>query len=359
LAQDLAGTWQGTIKPPKGKELRAVYKVANAEKGGQTAVMYSIDQGGQPIPVGAVTRQGANVKFDMPQLKGGFEGKFTADGNSIEGTWKQGKGSTSLNLVRATPETAWAIPEPPPPPKPMIAEDPSFEVATIKPSEPGRPGKAFTVRGRQVLTINTTLNDLMVFAYGIHSRQIEGGPGWVSTDKYDITAQPDAEGAPNGVQLRTMMQKLMAERFELSFHREQKELSVYAIRRGDGEPKLTKNESGNPLPGLFFQGLGNLPARNATMSDFAGVMQGAVLDRPVVDQTGIEGRYDFVIRRTPDEFQFAALGGVPSNAKQNKGGETFPDLFTAMREQLNLKLESTRAPAEVFVIDKVERPSEN
>jgi uncharacterized protein (TIGR03435 family) len=93
------------------------------------------------------------------------------------------------------------------------------------------------------------------------------------------------------------------------------------------------------------------------MADFAGVMQGAVLDRPVVDQTGLTGRWDFTLKWTPDEFQFGGLGvrvPTPTNA-----ADAPPDLFTAVQEQLGLKLDSTKAPAEVFVVDRVEKPSEN
>ena len=114
------------------------------------------------------------------------------------------------------------------------------------------------------------------------------------------------------------------------------------------------NPSG--LPGLFFKGLGVMVVTNATMADFAGTMQGAVLDRPVVDRTGLSGRFDFTLQWTPDESQFAGMGvRVPPPSPDAQ----LPTLFTAMQEQLGLRLDSTRAPVEVFVIDKVERPSEN
>jgi uncharacterized protein (TIGR03435 family) len=155
-----------------------------------------------------------------------------------------------------------------------------------------------------------------------------------------------------------MVQKLLTDRFKLTFHREKKELAVYAITVAKGGPKLTKSEGDpNGLPGLFFRGLGNLPAINATMTDFAGVMQGAVLDRPVVDQSGLTGRWDFTLTWTPDEFQFGgAAARMPPPANN---GAAPPDLFTAFQEQLGLKLESTKAPAEVLVIDSVSKPSEN
>jgi len=357
-AQDLTGTWQGTLQV--GRELRAVIKISKADgdAAGLKALFYSIDQGGQPLP-GTVTIQGSTVKLSIPAIAGTFEGKLEADGNSITGNFSQGPRPVPLVLNRATAQTAWPIPEAPTPLKPMAASvDPAFEVATIKPSRPEAQGKGITVRGRQFATLNTTLSDLITFAYGIHAKQITGAPEWVETERYDLAAQPDGEGQPNERQWKTMLQKLLADRFKLAFHRDKKELSVYAITADKSGPKLIKSEGDpNGLPGLFFRGLGVLPATNATMANFANVMQSTVLDRPVVDQTGLTGRFDFTLTWTPDEFQFAGLGArVPP---RTDGTAAPPDLFTAFREQLGLKLESTKAPAEVFVIDRVEKPSAN
>jgi uncharacterized protein (TIGR03435 family) len=180
----------------------------------------------------------------------------------------------------------------------------------------------------------------------------------MTSDPYDVTGLPGAPGIPNQEQLRGMVRQLLEDRFQLAFHRETRDQSVYAIVMGEGGHKLARNDS-NPqgLPSLLFRGLGMLPAVNATMADLAGVMQAAVMDRPVVDQTGLEGKYDFTIRWTPDESQFAGLGvRVPPPSDDPNAP---PGLFTAFQEQLGLKLESTRAPAEVLVIDRVERPSEN
>ncbi|HXP84447.1 MAG TPA: TIGR03435 family protein [Bryobacteraceae bacterium] len=358
LAQDLTGTWQGTLSA-NNRDLRTVIKISKADGNALKAVLYSIDQGGQGL-AGAATLQGQGVKITIPGIGGTYEGKLNTDGKSITGTWSQG-GPTplALNLTRATEETAWAIPEPPAPPKPMAANASAvFEVATIKPSKPDTPGKAFLVRGREFSTLNTTLSDIITFAYGIHARQITGGPAWLETEKFDLLAKPEGEGQPSQSQWKTMVQKLLADRFKFTFHRDKKELSVYAIVVGKNGPKLTKSEGDpNGLPGLFFRGLGVLPARNATMADFAGVMQGAVLDRPVVDQTGLSGRFDFTLTWTPDEFQFGGLGVRVPPPADNAAAP--PDLFTAMQEQLGLKLEATKAPAEVFVVDRVEKPSEN
>ena len=357
LAQTLTGTWQGTLQA--GRELRTVIKISTTDKDTLKAILYSIDQGAQGIPVNPVTLQGSTVRMSVPGIGGAYEGKLSADGNSIAGTWTQGPNPLPLNLTRATPATAWAIPEPPAPPKPMAADaSPVFEVATIKPSKPEGQGKGFLVRGRQFSTLHTSLSDLITFAYGVHARQITGGPAWIETEKYDLAAKPDGEGQPNDKQWKMMLQKLLADRFQLAFHRDKKELAVYAIVIAKNGPKLAKSEGDpNGLPGLFFRGLGVLPARNATIADFAGTMQSAVLDRPVVDQTGLPGRYDFTLTWTPDEFQFGGLGiKVPPPADN---ADAPPDLFTAIQQQLGLKLESTKTPAEILVIDRAERPSEN
>jgi uncharacterized protein (TIGR03435 family) len=358
LAQgDVTGTWQGTLQA--GRDLRTVIKISNADGGGLKAVMYSIDQGGQGLAASTVTLQGSTVRISIAGIGGTFEGTLNADRTSIAGTWTQGGAPLSLTLKRATSETAWAIPDPAARPKPMAANvSPAFEVATIKPTRPGTQGKGFAVRGRMFSTINTSVSDLVTFAYGLHARQITGGPAWLEAEKYDLTAQPQGEGQPNEKQWKVMLQKLLADRFKLTFHRDQKELSVYALVAGKTGPKLTKSEGDpNGLPGLFFRGLGVLPATNATMADFAGVMQAAVLDRPVVDQTGLQGRYDFTLTWTPDESQFGGLGVKVPPPTDDAAAP--PGLFTAIQEQLGLKLESTKAPVEVLVVDRVEKPTEN
>lgn len=352
--QNLAGNWQGTAQLG-ARSLRLVFVVSAADGGGLRAVMYSIDQGGQAVPT-TVTVQGSTVRLVSAGINLSFEGVLSPDGNSINGTTTQGDNKIPLLLQRATKDTAWALPEPP---RPMAADAPlAFEVATIKLSNPDTPGRLFTVRGRQVLTINTTLNNLIVFAYDLHEKQISGGPDWASMQKYDVTGLPQAPGVPSIVQLRGMIRQLLTDRFKLAFHRDKREMPVYAIIVGPNGHKLTKNDANpNGLPGLIFRGLGNLPVTNATIADFAGVLQSAVMDRPVVDRSGLTGRWDFAIRWTPDESQFGGLG-VPVPPPTNDPNAP-PGIFTAFTEQLGLKLDPTRAPVDVLVIDKVEKPSEN
>jgi uncharacterized protein (TIGR03435 family) len=356
-AQDITGNWQGTVKA--NTDLRTVIKITKVD-GGKLAVMfYSIDQSGRGLGASAVDVKGSSVKFSFAAMDGTYEGTLSGDGKSITGNFTQGGRSTPLNLVRVSAEAAWAIPEPPAPVPPMAADaNPVFEVATIKPSDPDRPGKAFLVQGRQFSTLNTSLSDMITFAYGLHPRQLVGAPDWVEKDKYDVVGKPDGVGQPNLKQWKTMFQKLLVERFHLTFHNDKKELSVYALTVGKNGPKMAKSQADpNGVPGLFFRGLGVLPAQNATMADFAGVMQSAVLDKPVVDQTGIAGRYDFTLTWTPDESQFGGLGARVPPPADNVAAP--PDLYTAIQEQLGLKLVSTKAPVDVLVIDHVEKPSSN
>ena len=355
LAQDMAGTWQGTLKNPKGKELRLVGKISKTNEK-LAATFYSIDQGGAPINAGAVTQQGVNIKIEIPAIGGTYEGKLSEDGKELTGTWTQGP-PAPLNMVRATPETAWAIPEPPPPPKLMAADvDPAFEVATIKPSDPNRPGQSILVnRVGDFTTTNTTLKDLMIFAYGVHPGQIENLPSWAQDEKYDIVAKPDHEGVGNDVQIRSMMKKLLTDRFSLTFRRENKELSAYTLNVGRSGHKLTVNESGGNLPGFGGRGPGSIGVRNSTMAQFAGFLQARIVDRPVVDKTGLAGKYDFILTWRPDQ-----LGPTPPNAPAPPADlESRPDIFGAMQEQLGLRFQAERTPVEVLVVEKAEKPSEN
>jgi uncharacterized protein (TIGR03435 family) len=206
------------------------------------------------------------------------------------------------------------------------------------------------------LGTNQTASDLIKFSYGLHTRQISSGPSWLASELFDVTAEPDGEGQPSNQQWKIMVQKLLADRFKFSFHREKQELPVYTLSVASGGPKLTPSgDDPNGFPS-FASRLGNVIARNANMNDFAALMQFG-MDRPVLDQTGLAGKFDFTLNWTPNEFQVSA-GGVnqPPQVDPNKAP---PDLYKAIQEQLGLKLESKKAPVDVIVIDHVEEPSPN
>lgn len=362
LAQNnIAGTWQGTLQAPQ-RELRLVMKVTRADDESLKAMFYSIDQNGQGIPASGVTLQGSTFKATIPAIGGSFEGKLSADGTSLNGTFTQG-GPLPLNMVKATPATEWVIPEPPAPPKTMAADaKPAFEVATIKPSNPETPGQAINVGrggGNAFTTLNTPLFELVKFAYALHGSQLVGGPSWMESEKFDILAKPDTPGIPNATQLRAMVKVLLAERFGLVFRREKKELSAYVMTVDKAGVKMAKVEGnrGN-LPGFGGRGPGAVGVRNSTMAEFAEFMQARILERPVVDQTGLTDRYDFTLEWRPEAAQLAAMAG-PNAPALPPNVEDRPDLLTAMRQQLGLKVESGKAPVEVLVIEKVTKPTEN
>ena len=358
LAQDLSGNWQGTLKA--GRDLRIILNFSKGDKDAWTAKMYSIDQGGQAIPVSSVTKQGSSIKISVDMIGGTFEGKLSDDNKTIAGTWTQGPQPLPLTLVRATPETAWEIPAPPPPPK-RIPEDanPTFEVATIKPTEPGTGFSIHPTRSGELIATNASLAYLIKFAYEVHPRQITKAPAWLDTDKYDLTAKPDIEGQPSLKQMRVMVQKLLADRFQLSFHREKVELPAYAVTIAKSGLKITKNDSnpdGNPGYGGGPQGMRVV---NSTIEEFISFVLNDSLPLPVVDQTGLgKARFNFILKWTPDGSQ-SQPGGAAAGAASAENPDAPPDIFTAMQQQLGLKLESTKAPVDVMVIDRVDKPSPN
>ena len=365
LAQDITGTWQGTLKvngPNGSVDLRTVIKISRADNESLKGVFYSIDQGATPTSITSVTLKGSAVKVSITALNGIFEGTLSGDGKTIAGKWAQGGPALPLNLVRATDETAWAIPEPPPLPMPMPANaKPEFVVATIKPSSPGAPRGGYGFRGQDVTTTNVTVNWMIKLAYNVHARQIEGGPAWLESAKYDTVGRPDTPGQPSRDQMKLMIQKLLADRFQLKFHTEKRELPVYAMVVLKTGAKITVSAGDpNAFPGIGFgQGPGvlSLSGRNTGLDAVANALQSNVLDKPVVNQTGLTGRYDFALKFTPDSTQIANFGaGTPGTPGDL---DAPPDIFAAFQQQLGLKLESTKAAVDVMVIDKIERPSDN
>jgi uncharacterized protein (TIGR03435 family) len=160
-----------------------------------------------------------------------------------------------------------------------------------------------------------------------------------------------------------MVQQLLKERFALAFHHEKKEQGVYAIMVGKNGHKLTKNESNpNGLPGFGGGGPRGMFVRNATMAEFASVLQANVVDRPVVDQSELgAARFDFVLKWTPDGAQrpLGAPDGAAPAAPAAANPDAPPDIFTAFQQQLGMRLQSTKSDVDVLIIDHVEKPSPN
>jgi bla regulator protein blaR1 len=245
-----------------------------------------------------------------------------------------------------------------------IAQTPTmpkaFDVAAIKPnsSSDNRVMLNMPGGGRFIATgVNTRL--LIQQAYNVRDFQISGGPGWMATDRWDINAQ--AEGMPDRMPpgaLAPMLQSLLEDRFQLKAHRETKEMSIYAIQIAKGGPKIKEN-SGEPGPRIGM-GRGHLSVKKGTLQMLATQLSNQT-GRVVVDQTGLKGDYDFELDWTPDLGQgggpfgpFPEGPGAPPPPNPNG-----PTLFTAIQEQLGLRLESTKGPVETIVIDRIEKPSDN
>lgn len=234
-----------------------------------------------------------------------------------------------------------------------------FAVASIRPSQPQ--GIALVgsvvVNGRRFSATNASLKDLIAYAYMLHSRQITGGPDSLEANRFDIVAETESADRLTQPVARRMVQRLLAERFRFAFHPDHKELSVYRIVAEKGGPKLAKSPGDANGFGTFgFPMLGEMVLKNATIAEFANFLQRYVLDRPVLDDSGVEGRYDFQLDWTADDSQF--VGRASQLPAPSRNVEP-PDLFTAFREQLGLRLMARKDSAPVLVVDRVEKPTEN
>lgn len=247
------------------------------------------------------------------------------------------------------PETLAAMP---------VDANPAFDVATIKPSDTSAPhGKFIRHNGRHLIAFNMSVSDLITYAYSLHAKQIAGGSPSLLATHFDIDGVPDIDGHPDLKQSRLMFQKLLVSRFKLTFHYESRELPVYAIQVAKGGPHLTLNTS---RPGdstnFSYSCPPVLTVRNYSLSDVAKGMQDAFLDKPIVDQTGLHDRYDFDLKWAPDESE--SYCPVDAAGSRNDANAP-PNLYTAIQEQLGLKIVPTKTHVQVMVIDHIESSSEN
>jgi uncharacterized protein (TIGR03435 family) len=237
----------------------------------------------------------------------------------------------------------------------LLAQPPAakFEVASVKDSAPNQRGYSIAPAGGGMKARNCPLSTVIQEAYAIQPFQLSAGPSWIRTARYDIDAKAGDAQAARG-QLRAMLQSLLADRFQLAVHRETRELPVYSLTIAKGGPKLTPVPNPPAAHGVDFRNGGTLIlGRAATMQELAEALSFRV-ERSVTDHTGLDGRYDFRIEFTPDEAvprfgeEHAPLGDVDGSS-----------LFTALQEQAGLRLESSRGPVPILVVDRVARPSAN
>jgi bla regulator protein blaR1 len=245
----------------------------------------------------------------------------------------------------------------------------TFEVASVKPNKSGTTAVSFRLQpGGQLNALNVTVRDLIRFAYAVQPFQVEGGPGWTDSDRFDVVAKvageivPQPPGQVGPVQL--MMQNLLVERFTLKVRRETRDAPVYALVHARADRQLAKQVTPStldcaallrgrtgPSPQCRLSGgLGTVSGRDVSFGQLAQLLSGQV-QRLVIDKTGLPGVYSWDLQFAPD--QAPAPGAVaPAVIDPDR-----PSLFTALQEQLGLKLEAQRAPLEMLVIDSVQQPT--
>jgi uncharacterized protein (TIGR03435 family) len=235
--------------------------------------------------------------------------------------------------------------------------------------------------GRLDIT-NLPLKEMIIIAWRIQPFQITGGPAWIDSAHYDISAKPDHN--PKEDEESLMLQALLADRFQLKIHHETKELPVYAllVANKDGKlgPQLTASKEGGctpfdpskpPLPpergkpptlgcGNMMMGFDRLNAAGVEISVMIPTLS-RMLGRTVLDRTELTGKFDISMHWTPDQSQAMQPppGGAPPGMQLPPIDPNGPSIFTALQEQLGLKLESQKGPVDIIVIDHVEKPSEN
>lgn len=358
VAQDLTGTWQGTVKNPDTRtDLRTVLKIQSSEGNPIKGNFYSIDQTWLVFPA-TIAVQGAVLKMSIPGIGATWEGKLSPDGATLSGTLKGFSVAVNWTMKRVGPEEAWSIPPPPARPKPLVTDNPEIEVASIKLSKPDTPGRGMRLQGSNISMLNMALADLLTNAYDLHPDQLIGLPAWARTEKYDITAKAAGDGQPDGDQLRAMTRKLLIERFQFQSHKDRRELPVYVLTAAKGGAKISPNDpSKSTTMGIIGRGPGSVLFNNVTMDDFCRMLQQNALDRPVVNQTGLSAKYDFSLVWAPSQ-----LANAPPNVNAlgpADRAEAPPDIYTALQQQLGLKADGARVKIDVLVIDKVEKPSDN
>jgi uncharacterized protein (TIGR03435 family) len=220
---------------------------------------------------------------------------------------------------------------------------PRFEVASIKPASLDHSGRSTGVAtGHGRVTIgNETLKRCIMGAYGLGPNQIAGGPDWLESDRFDIVAKSERPEDGNTA-LLLMLRTLLAERFKLSVHSETRTIQALVLEVAKNGPKLEKAEEGRATT---QNGRGLIDATAITMSRFAEVLS-RQMDLPVVDRTGLTGAFNLKLEWMPETSK-----PDPTDSR--------PSVFTALQQQLGLRLESRKTPIEMLVIDHAERPSEN
>ena len=231
------------------------------------------------------------------------------------------------------------------------APSPKFEVASVKRTDPGDPRTMFDWQPGRFRAVGVTVNALICAAFDIQLTQVSGGPAWLDSDRFDIDAKPESVAGVAGYpQMRLMVQSLLKDRFKLVVHFETRPAPVYELVVTKGGAKL-KKAIDNAVPPRQQLGRGQLIASATPVSQVIPLLS-LLAKRQVVDKTGLTGVYDFTLTYALDASQIAAAGpNAPAPVDPNA-----PSIFTALQEQLGLKLESAQGPVDVLVVDRAEKP---
>ena len=250
----------------------------------------------------------------------------------------------------------------------------TFDVASIKPTNPDTQGGFIRfMPGGGLNMTNIPLQAMITFAYDVRDFQVSGGPGWVGTERFDVMARPEhavaesledvakmTDGQRKTVrdQMAERLRALLADRFQLVVHKETKEQPIYALVMSKSGAKLKEAKVVEGARQGMSMNRGRLEAMAAPM-EMLGATLSNVTGRPVVDKTGLTGKYDFVLEWTPDAGADARAQGFGDGINEPAPAPGGPTIFTALQEQLGLRLESQKGPVQNIVIDRVEKPSEN
>jgi len=238
-----------------------------------------------------------------------------------------------------------------------------FDVATIKPNADADDRFAYVgLPGGTLSATGVTLKMLIMEAYNVKAFQISGGPSWVGTARWDLEAKVDGvPGRLSSAQHGTMLRALLEDRFQLKVRRETKEMPVFALLIGKGGSKLAPHTGEPPPPGQAIRlGRGLVSIKKGGTALLVAQLE-RYLSRTVIDKTGLNGEYDYALNWTPEPGEGGpeSLGLPPDAAAPSPPATSGPSIFTALQEQLGLRLDSQKGPVEIIVIDGVERPSAN
>jgi len=229
----------------------------------------------------------------------------------------------------------------------------SFEVASVKTGGDPSRGMSMQTTPSGFSATNTTLKFLIQYAWDLKAFQISGGPGWMDSDRFTIEAKSDVKldadhSGKYGDGLRSRLRSLLEDRFGLRVHPDERVMPVYELVVAGTGSKLSPAKDGSPEG--WSIGSGMLKGTRVSAKTFARALSEAT-ERVVIDRTGLTGYYDYTITWTPDRGT-----GPESRVSEQSDG---PSIFTSVQEQLGLKLKAAKAPVEVLVIDRVEKPSQN